>query len=345
MKNLIDKIAANAHAEKHEFLELINTKDTQYLFDKAKEVCQKNYGNKIYIRGLIEISSYCKNDCYYCGLRRSNKNAQRYRLTKEQILRCCEIGYKEGFRTFVMQGGEDNYYTDEIMVDIISSIKKLYPECAVTLSLGEKTREQYQKYYDAGADRYLLRHETATKSHYEKLHPENMAFDNRMRCLSDLKEIGFQTGVGFMVGSPYQTDENLAEDLYFVQNFKPHMIGIGPFIPHCDTPFGEFSTGSVEKTLVALALLRLTNPKALLPATTALGTASQNGRIMGVLAGANIVMPNISPKDTREKYMLYNNKLSTGLEAGEYLMELEKSFSEIGYHIEVSRGDSKVTKN
>ena len=343
MKQLIDKIANNGYAEKEEFLHILDNiggQDLQYLYNKGAEVAKKHYGNQIFIRGLIEVSSYCKNDCYYCGLRKSNIKCQRYRLTKEEILLCCDTGYKAGFRTFVMQGGEDPKFTDQLVVDIVSTIKAKYPDCAVTLSLGEKSKEQYKMYRYAGADRYLLRHETINDAHYGKLHPKTMHLKDRVQCLNNLKELGFQTGAGFMVGSPFQTNENIAEDLFFLQNFKPQMIGIGPFIPHCDTPFSDYPSGSVEKTLVCLALLRLTNPKVLLPATTALGSVDENGRIKGVLAGANVIMPNLSPKEVREKYMLYNNKLSSGLEAGEYINQLRELFVEVGYNIVVSRGDS-----
>ena len=325
-----------------EYILSLPLSETVYLRQRAEETRKEFYGNEVFIRGLIELTNYCKNDCYYCGIRRGNKCAERYRLGKEQILNCCEAGYKAGFRTFVMQGGEDGHYTDAVLTDIIYAIKDKYPDCAVTLSLGERSRESYKALYDAGADRYLLRHETATKEHYEKLHPKELSFENRMNCLYNLKEIGFQTGCGFMVGSPYQTAENLADDLKFIKDFEPHMVGIGPFIPHKDTPFKDEPAGSMEDTLKLLSIVRLMLPKVLLPATTALGTIKKGGREMGILAGGNVIMPNLSPEDVREKYMLYNNKLISGGEAAENLKLLKESMAEIGCFITANRGDSKI---
>lgn len=339
---LIDKLEREQILSKSEFAELIenrNEKIADYLFLKARNIRHKNYDRKIYIRGLIEFTSYCKNDCYYCGIRCSNRNAERYRLTKEQILSCCENGYGLGFRTFVLQGGEDNFYTDDMLVDIIKSIKSSYPDCALTLSLGEKSRESYQRYFDAGADRYLLRHETADDEHFKKLHPDSLTSESRKQCLSDLKDIGFQTGSGFMVGSPFQTSENLAEDMLFLNELQPQMVGIGPFIPHHETPFANEKAGSLELTLFMIGLLRLMLPYALIPSTTALGTISPQGRELGILSGANVVMPNLSPKDVRKKYMLYDNKICTGDEAAECRICLEKRMNSIGYEIVVDRGD------
>lgn len=308
-----------------------------FAVNRRKEV----YKNSVFIRGLIEISNICKNDCYYCGIRCSNKKADRYRLTKAQILSCCDSGYSLGFRTFVMQGGEDPYFTDEVMCDIVKSIKEKYSDCAVTLSLGERSKESYQKLFDAGADRYLLRHETADSCHYSRLHPENLTLENRLQCLNNLREIGFQVGCGFMVGSPYQTSEHLAKDLKFIEAFKPDMCGIGPFIPHKDTPFKDFPAGSADLTCYLLSIVRLIHPQVLLPATTALGTVEGKGRERGILSGANVVMPNLSPESTRAKYELYNNKLSTGAESANGLETLKKNLSDIGYQIEISRGDVK----
>ncbi len=339
---LLDKLYNTQSLSLEEYKILIedyNAKNAEYAATLAVKKRKEIYGNSVFIRGLIEISNICKNDCYYCGIRCSNKNADRYRLSKEDILNCCDAGYSLGFRTFVMQGGEDPYYTDEVMCDIIKTIKEKYHDCAVTLSLGERTKESYQKLYNAGADRYLLRHETADACHYSKLHPENLTLENRFECLSNLRKIGFQTGCGFMVGSPYQTAEHLAKDLKFIENFKPDMCGIGPFIPHKDTPFKDFAAGSAELTCYLLSIVRLINPSVLLPATTALGTLSENGREKGILAGANVVMPNLSPETTRAKYELYNNKLSTGAESANGLEALRKNLSNIGYEIEVSRGD------
>ena len=341
---IIEKIENNINVSKSELvylLENITDDEAEILRKKAQTVALKSFGNKIYIRGLIEISSICKNDCYYCGLRRSNKNAVRYRLTKEQILDCCEQGYALGFRTFVMQGGEDGYYTDEIMCDIVKTIKSLYPDCAITLSLGERGAESFKKLYEAGADRYLLRHETANAEHYNKLHPSEMSLETRTKSLYELKKIGFQTGAGFMVGSPYQTYETLAEDLLFLKDLNPQMCGIGPFLPHKDTEFKNEKGGSVRLTLILLALVRVMLPNVLLPSTTALGTADSNGREMGILHGANVVMPNLSPKEHRKDYMLYDNKIATGDEAAESIRKLSERFKAIGYEIVTERGDYK----
>lgn len=302
---------------------------------------RENYGDEVYIRGLIEFTNYCRNNCYYCGIRRSNRNAERYRLTKEEILICCDEGYKLGFRTFVMQGGEDSYYTDEMICDIVSEIKRRYPDCAVTLSIGEKSRESYRSFYDAGADRYLLRHETADPAHYGKLHPAEMSLENRKRCLFDLKEIGYQVGSGFMVGSPYQTPENLIADLRFLQRLKPDMIGIGPYITHKDTPFAEFKSGDLKLTLRLVSILRLMFPYALIPSTTALGTIHPQGRELGLKAGANVVMPNLSPVGVRKLYSLYENKICTGEEAAQCRSCLEVRVESAGYRIVTDVGNVK----
>lgn len=300
---------------------------------------QKIYGNDIYIRGLIEVSNICKNDCYYCGIRRSNDRCDRYRLTAEDILACCAEGYELGFRTFVMQGGEDGSFTDAFLVPLLREIKKRYPDCAITLSLGERSYDSYRQLKEAGADRYLLRHETADVEHYSKLHPASLSLENRMQCLRNLKTLGYQVGCGFMVGSPYQTTEMLAKDLKFIETFRPDMCGIGPFIPHKDTPFRDFPAGDVELTCYLLSILRLIQPTLLLPATTALGTLSENGREKGILAGANVVMPNLSPTAVRRKYMLYDNKLSDGAESAQALASLRERMERIGCRIAVARGD------
>ncbi len=345
MKEIIDKLELENFLNKEEFINLLSNfdkKTIEYANEKAFNVKTKHYGNDIFIRGLIEISNYCKNNCYYCGIRAENKNADRYRLTKPKIMECCDEGYEIGFRTFVFQGGEDMTYKDEDIVDIVSTIKKKYPECALTLSIGERSKESYRKFKEAGADRYLLRHETANKKHYEKLHPGKMSFENRINCLENLKSLGYQTGTGFMVGSPYQTPETIYEDLKFIKEFQPAMVGIGPFIPHHETPFASQKAGSVDLTLLLLSIIRLIIPKVLLPATTALGTISGDGRIRGLLAGANVIMPNLSPKSVREKYMIYDNKLSSGEEAAENLEKLKAQVNEIGSRIVIDRGDSKV---
>lgn len=343
MRELIDKLEKNSVLELSEYAELIKNftpELSEYLFEKSRNIRHKYYGHDVYIRGLIEFTNYCKNDCLYCGIRRSNKNAERYRLTREQILDCCESGYTLGFRTFVLQGGEDPYFTDERMLDIISAIRKKYPDCAITLSIGEKSYESYKAFFDAGANRYLLRHETADCEHYEKLHPKELSCENRKRCLYDLKKIGYQVGCGFMVGSPFQTAENLAEDLLFIKELQPQMVGIGPFIAQHDTPFRDYKNGTLELTLFMLGLIRLTLPDVLLPSTTALGTIHPRGRELGILAGANVVMPNLSPTNVRNKYLLYDNKICTGDEAAECRHCMELRMESIGYKVVVNRGDA-----
>ncbi len=342
MKDLIDKLYKTHSLEKEEFIFLIenfNSEISEYLFEKSRSLSKKHFGTDIYLRGLIEFTNYCKNDCYYCGIRRSNKNCDRYRLSKEDIFSCCETGYKLGFRTFVLQGGEDGTFTDDIIVDIVSNIRKRYPDCAITLSMGEKNYESYLKYFKAGADRYLLRHETANKEHYGLLHPDELSLENRKNCLYNLKEIGYQVGTGFMVGSPYQTAEHIANDLLFIKELSPHMVGIGPFVSHKDTKFANFPSGSVDLTLFLIGLLRLMLPKALIPATTALGTLDNKGREKGILSGANVLMPNLSPVSVRKKYDLYDNKICTGEEAAECNVCLRNRVASIGYNIVESRGD------
>lgn len=340
MEDLILKLKNTQNLLDDEFLTLlyddnINTR----LYIHADEVRKANYGTDVYIRGLIEFSNICKNNCYYCGIRKDNSLVERYSLTKEQILECCKMGFELGYRTFVLQSGESNVYSDKDICDIVYSIKETYPSCAVTLSIGEKSKESYQAYYNAGADRYLLRHETANGVHYGKLHPSNMSLDNRKQCLYNLKSIGYQVGSGFMVGSPYQTRKNLLEDLRFLQNLKPDMIGIGTYITHKDTPFKDFPIGSLELTLKMISILRLMFPYALIPSTTALGTISPIGRELGLKAGANVVMPNLSPVMVREKYQLYDNKICTGEEASECKDCLERRIKSIGYNIVSNRGD------
>lgn len=338
---LIEKLNNTHILNKNEALQLIKqgAHHKNLLFALAQQAAQKSFGRQIFVRGLIEFTNYCKNDCYYCGIRCSNKNAARYRLTQEEILECCRAGYGLGFRTFVLQGGEDYFYSDDNIAAIVRAIKAQHPDCAVTLSIGERSRETYALWKQAGADRYLLRHETADCAHYAKLHPAELSSQNRQNCLYTLKELGYQAGAGFMVGSPYQTAENLADDLMFLQRLRPQMIGIGPFIPHHDTPFKDEPAGSVELTLVLLAVLRLLFPHVLLPATTALGTLAPGGRLLGIKAGANVIMPNLSPQNVRGKYLLYDNKLHTGAEAAEALNELQREVASIGYRIVSARGD------
>ena len=344
MKRLIDKLYDETRLSSSEYVELIKehtVDDAEYLFSLSVKRRKQYYGTDVYVRGLIEFTNYCKNDCYYCGIRRSNKNADRYRLDKDAIMSCCAEGYELGFRTFVLQGGEDPYFTDDRICDIVSSIKKKYPDCAVTLSIGEKEHESYQTYFDAGADRYLLRHETADSDHYGRLHPPELSAEHRKKCLWDLKSIGYQVGCGFMVGSPYQTAENLADDLLFIKELSPQMVGIGPFISQHDTPFADKPSGTMEQTLFMLGLIRLTLPNVLLPSTTALGTIHPLGREKGILAGANVVMPNLSPTAVRKKYLLYDNKICTGDEAAECKNCLQMRMRSIGYDVVVDRGDCK----
>lgn len=337
---IIDKIAKTHDASEDELLSVIkNTEHDEYLYECADRVRRERYGNAVYIRGLIEISNYCKNNCLYCGIRRGNKNIDRYRLNEEEILECCEEGYALGFRTFVMQGGEDCFFDDDFFCSVIRKIKKKYPDCAVTLSLGERSEESYKRLFESGADRYLLRHETATRAHYNRLHPKEMSFQKRMECLKTLKKIGFQTGAGFMVGSPYQTAENLVSDLMFIKDFQPQMVGIGPFIPHKDTPFCNEAQGTLRDTLVMVALTRLLLPNVLLPSTTALGTIHPEGREMGLRAGANVVMPNLSPLKFRKLYMLYDNKIATGDESAQLVKSLAEKVEAAGYEIVTDRGD------
>ncbi|MDR2732222.1 MAG: [FeFe] hydrogenase H-cluster radical SAM maturase HydE [Fibromonadaceae bacterium] len=338
MKELIDKLETFQILSGEEFAEILLC-DDDYLFERARCAAQKVYGKYIFMRGLIEFTNYCKNDCYYCGLRAGNWDAQRYRLSKEQILECCNTGYPLGFRTFVLQGGEDPHYTDDILTDIVGEIKTAYHDCAVTLSIGERNYESYKRLFKAGADRYLLRHETANDEHYRTLHPISMLPAKRKKCLSDLKKIGYQVGCGFMVGSPNQTPGHIIDDLLFIKELKPHMVGVGPFIPHSNTPFKNKKAGDLRLTLNILAILRLMQPNLLIPATTALGTLDAQGRELGILAGANVVMPNLSPLDVRKKYLLYNNKICTGDEAAEYTASLRNRIEKTGYEIAVSRGD------
>lgn len=326
--------------EQLEYLLTTENRDClERLREEAAQTAQKIYGNQVFIRGLIEFTNYCKNDCYYCGIRRSNHCADRYRLTKEEILTCTDTGYELGFRTFVLQGGEDPYFTDERICELVSEIRQKHPDCAITLSIGEKSKESYQRYFDAGADRYLLRHETANGAHYRRLHPDELSLEHRKQCLWDLKEIGYQVGCGFMVGSPGQTTETLYEDLQFIRKLMPHMVGIGPFIPQKDTPFAREPAGTMEQTLRLLSIIRLIHPHVLLPATTALGTIHPKGRELGIQSGANVVMPNLSPVDVRDKYKLYDNKICTGDEAAECRFCMENRMKSIGYQVVVSRGD------
>ncbi|MCR4720660.1 MAG: [FeFe] hydrogenase H-cluster radical SAM maturase HydE [Lachnospiraceae bacterium] len=339
---IVEKLAETGDLSDVEFLEVINCTDTELdelLAERARAVRERYYGKDVYLRGLVEYSNICKNNCYYCGIRRGNKNCERYRLTKEQILECGDIGYDLGFGTIVLQGGEDPFFTVDIMAEIIRELKKRHSDIAVTLSIGEMEREDYQRLFDAGADRFLLRHETADREHYGLLHPTEMSFEHRMNCLKALKEIGYQVGAGMMIGSPFQKPEHLVKDLRFLLELKPEMVGIGPFIPHHDTEFKDFPAGSVSLTLRLLSVIRLILPDCLLPATTALGTLDPKGREKGLLAGANVIMPNLSPTDVRGKYLLYDNKICTGEEAAECIRCMERRVESVGYKVAGGRGD------
>ncbi len=343
---LADKLIRDHTLAGEEYAELLEAwEDREIRVKLSKEAVRlrkQYYGDKVFTRGLIEFTNYCKNNCYYCGIRCGNSNARRYRLSREEILDSCENGYGLGFRTFVLQGGEDPFYTDEILAELIREIKGRYSDCALTLSIGERSFESYRLFREAGADRYLLRHETADETHYRKLHPENLSLANRKRCLYDLKALGYQVGAGFMVGSPGQTSRELAEDLQFLEALRPEMVGIGPFIPHHDTPFAEEKAGSVEQTLFLLSVIRILLPKVLLPATTALGTLDPQGREKGIMAGANVVMPNLSPVKNRKQYELYDNKICTGEEAAECRECLARRMESVGYRLVNERGDAAL---
>ena len=344
LAELMQKLAAERHLTLAEYRQLIERRTPEaaaQLVSLAVAERKKIYGNQVYIRGLIEVSNICKNDCLYCGIRKSNRNCQRYRLSAEEILTCCREGYALGFRTFVLQGGEDGAFGDAFLCDLLERIKGEHPDCAVTLSLGERSRESYARLRAAGADRYLLRHETADAEHYRLLHPKEMSFENRMRCLYDLQELGYQVGCGFMVGSPGQSATALAKDLQFVEQFQPAMCGIGPFIPQSDTPFRAEAAGGLELTCYLLSILRLIRPNLLLPATTALGTIHPSGREMGILAGANVVMPNLSPASVRKQYALYDNKATDGSESAQCKAALAERMAAIGYEVVTDRGDVK----
>lgn len=345
---LVDKLEEEKELSLEEWTRLIegqSSEISEYVFSKARKAREPYYGHEVYVRGLIEISNICRNDCIYCGIRCSNVKVNRYRLTKEEILSCCRSGWEMGFRTFVMQGGEDPYYTDEVLCDIIAAIREEFPECAITLSVGERSKESYRKLKEAGAERYLLRHETTNEEHYRMLHPENLSLAARKECLFNLCELGYQVGAGFMVGAPYQTARHLAEDMIFLKELNPAMVGIGPFIPHHDTPFADMKAGTLEQTIYLLGLIRLMLPKVLLPATTALGTIDPLGREKGMEAGANVVMPNLSPTEVRKDYLLYDNKICVNEEAAENLRSLKARMEAIGYMVVCDRGDSKNMEN
>lgn len=342
MRELIEKLREMHELGPDEYRALLTMCDPQavdYLMHQAREVAQEQFGKGIFVRGLVELTNVCRNDCLYCGIRRSNMSLSRYTLTREQVLESCRQGYKIGFRTFVLQGGEWGDERSQWIADIIRDIRLGWPDCAITLSLGEHTKDTYALWRKAGADRYLLRHETHNERLYSLLHPKGMTISHRLQCLDWLKELGYQVGAGIMVGSPFQSLGSIVEDIQYLVRFKPHMIGIGPFIPQRDTPFARFPAGSVDMTARLYAILRLALPQALIPSTTAMATLSPDGRLRGILAGANVVMPNLSPTDTRKLYALYDNKAALGAESAQGVKLLADELATIGYHIDWSRGD------
>ena len=342
MKRLIDQLRDNHQLSPDGYWTLLtmhHPDDVEYLMLQAREVAQRQFGKSIYLRGLIELTNVCRNDCLYCGIRRGNTHVTRYTLTREQVIESCAQGYRIGFRTFVLQGGEWGEERSAWIAEIISEIRQRWRDCAITLSLGEHPRDTYALWRNARADRYLLRHETHNERHYSLLHPQGMTIGHRLQCLDWLKELDYQVGTGIMVGSPFQSLKSLVEDIQYLIEFKPHMIGIGPFIPQHDTPFARFPAGSVEMTARLYAILRLALPHALIPSTTAMATLSPTGRLHGILAGANVVMPNLSPIDNREKYALYDNKAALGAESAQGIQLLSDELATIGYKIDWSRGD------
>ena len=348
MQHLVDTLKKSRTLSREEFEALLTTGDKEtedYLFSHARDTATENFGKEVYLRGLIEFSNYCKQNCLYCGLRRDNRELERYRLSEEEILECCKEGHGLGFRTFVLQSGEDDYYTKEKMAGIIHAIRGEYPDCAITISVGEKDEDTYRAYYRAGANRFLLRHETISPEHYRKLHPPGMEIETRTECLHLLKKVGFQTGSGIMVGSPFQTIDNIIDDLYFLAELQPEMIGIGPYLPSRDTPFRDQKAGSLELTVRLIAVFRLMHPDALIPATTALATIHPTGREKGILAGANVVMPNLSPLRVRKKYQPYDEKASTGVEAVQGREQLRQRLEKIGYTLSDQRGDHVSKRN
>ena len=350
MRELIERLASDHRLDASQMGELLRsaTQDLnvlQQLRDNAVRTAREQFGLGIYIRGLIELSSFCKCDCLYCGLRRSNRTAERYRLTHEEVMACCREGYALGFRTFVLQGGEDGTHTDEWLVELISDMRRTYPDVAITLSLGERTEESYRRLKEAGANRYLLRHEAANEELYASLHPSSKGLKHRLECLEALKRCGYQTGMGMMIGVKGQSVDHIVEDLLLIERMQPEMVGIGPFLPHKATPLGSEPAGELNMVLATIAIVRLMLPKALLPSTTALATLHPRGRLEGILSGANVVMPNLSPSDVRAKYAIYENKASWGKEAAEGLSALESELNTIGYHIDYARGDFNNLKH
>lgn len=341
-RQLIRQLKATHHLSPRGYKALLedsSPENCELLRAEAQETAISSFGRNIYIRGLIEISNHCRNNCLYCGIRAENRNIRRYRLSKEEIMECCRSGYSAGFRTFVLQGGEDPVQTDAWVEDVVRSIRAEFPDCAITLSLGEKSGESYSRFRAAGADRYLLRHETFNPAHYSQLHPDTMSRENRLGCLAALKALGYQTGSGFMVGSPYQDADDIVEDILFIEKLHPEMIGIGPFIHHKDTPLGTWPDGSVSLTLKLISIFRLMDPRALIPATTSLATLEAGARLKGILAGANVVMPNLTPAARRSDYSLYEGKTASGAESAEGLELLKQELSTIGYGIAADRGD------
>lgn len=344
MMSLAERLYREKTLPFEELKALVETEDEDvilYLRSRAEEIRDESYGRNVFLRALIEFTNWCKCDCLYCGIRCSNRHAERYRLSPDVILSAVEEGYRLGFRTVVLQGGEDPYFTDERLIPIVREIRSSF-DVRITLSVGERSYESYERLYDAGASRYLLRHESITASHFARLHPPRQTLDGRIKALKDLKDIGYQVGCGFMVGSPFQTSDDITRDLLFIKEFTPHMVGIGPFIAQQDTPFASYPNGSASLTLKLLSIIRIMNPFLLLPATTALATVRGKGEIEGLGYGANVIMPNITPKEERRKYRIYDDKAYGGLEAAENVERLKWEVGRLGYSIPVDYGDSRV---
>lgn len=280
--------------------------NNDWLFSLADKTREEYVGDEVHLRGLIEFSNICKRQCKYCGLRCEDKFIDRYRISKENIISYAEHAVNMGYKTIVLQSGEDEYYNTDLMCEIIEGIKKL--GVALTLSIGEKTYEEYKAFKEAGADRYLIRIETTDKTLYNQMHP-NMDFDNRVRCLGDLGRLGYEVGTGCLVGLPNQTIESLADDILFFKEINADMVGIGPFIPHPHTPLKDSATGSFTLALKVMALTRILLKDINIPATTAMETLNPNGRIIALQSGANVVMPNVTTTEYRAKYEIYPNKI------------------------------------
>lgn len=336
MKKLIEKASTLHRLEREELIALLEDENcNQNLFEAADSVRKNFVGDEIHLRGLIEFSNICKNNCCYCGLRRDNRKISRYRLENAEILELAAHGAAMGLKTIVLQSGEDAYYGCERLCEIIRGIKRL--NVALTLSIGEKSLEDYQAYHAAGADRFLLRIETTDRTLYERHDPE-MSWEARRQCLTDLRRAGLEVGSGCLVGLPGQTVASLADDILFFKEIEADMIGIGPFIPHPDTPLGDASGGRLETALKVMALTRLLLPDINIPATTAMETLAQDGQIRALKAGANVIMPNITLTDYRRYYELYPGKSATGYTPDESLKKVVAKIESIGRKVALGFG-------